>query len=202
MRPALRIVPKKPENEAPSIADADLVLRVQSGDRWAEDALYRRYARAVFGLVMRLLGSAEEVEDVVHDAFVTAFEKMNRLREPSAFRAWLMQIAITHVRRVLRRRRLRRALGLLPSAEAASFERFASNTVSPETRADLAVVDGILSRLPSDQRIAWVLRHVEGHRLEEIADLCRCSLATVKRRIGAAERAMSVVIDVRTEEGR
>ncbi|MCZ7678402.1 MAG: sigma-70 family RNA polymerase sigma factor [Sandaracinaceae bacterium] len=188
--------------EPASIADADLVARVRAGDRWAEDALYRRYARPVAGLVARLLaGTREEVEDVVHDAFVSAFEKIGRLRDASAFRAWLMQIAVTHVRRVLRRRRLKRALGLLPSTDELALERIASREASPEVRAELAVVDGVLRRLPADLRIAWVLRHVEGERLEDVAALCGCSLATAKRRIASAERAMRAVIFVTTEEG-
>lgn len=151
MRPAPRLVP----DDRPSIADADLVARVCAGDRWAEDALYRRYARVVAGLVARLLGGPrEDVEDVVHDAFVSAFEKMDRLRDRSAFRPWLMQIAVTHVRRVLRRRRLKRALGLLPSSDELSLERIASSEVSPEVRAELAVIDGVLGRLPTNERIA------------------------------------------------
>lgn len=182
-----------------SIADADLVARVREGDRWAEDALYRRYARPIAGLVARLLGSSQDVEDVVHDAFVSAFEQIERLREPEKFRAWLGRIAVIKVRRTLRRRRLRRSLGLLPMNDDTALERLASKTVSPDVRADLAVVDGILRRLPATVRIAWMLRYVEGHQVDEVADLCACSLATAKRRIAAGQKAMETVIEVRLE---
>jgi RNA polymerase sigma-70 factor (ECF subfamily) len=184
-----------------SIADGDLVARVRSGDRWAEDALYRRHARPIARLVARLLGSSEEIEDVVHDAFVSAFEQIGRLREPEKFRAWLGRIAVIKVRRTLRRRRLRRSLGLLPMNDDTALERLAAKTVSPDVRADLAVVDGILRRLPATVRIAWMLRYVEGHAVEEVADLCACSAATVKRRISAGQKAMDAVrLEVEVEK--
>lgn len=180
-----------------SIGDADLVLRAKSGDRSAEDQLYRRYAGTVMGLVVRLLGSRQDAEDVVHDAFVTAFEKLPGLREPAAFRGWLTTIAVTRVRRVIRRRRLQRALGLLPGREDAALEHLAATTASPQIRAELAVVDRVLQQLPANERIAWMLRIVEGHRLEDVARLAGCSLATAKRRIAAAQRKMHDVVAVR-----
>ncbi|MCC6876139.1 MAG: RNA polymerase sigma factor [Sandaracinaceae bacterium] len=182
-----------------SIGDAELVARARTGDRWAEEALFRRHGRSVAGLVARLLGSAQDVEDLVHDVFVSALVQLPRLREPAAFRAWLGQIAITHVRSALRKRRLLRALGLVPAHDDAALELLASSSIDPETRAELAVVDGVLRRLSANERIAWMLRYVEGHRLEEVAELCRCSLATTKRRLAAADRAMSSVIDVEVE---
>lgn len=184
-----------------SIADADLVARALDGDTWAEDAIYRRYARPLAAVATRLLGSRQDIEDLVHDTFVDAFGRLERLRDPSALRPWLMQIVVTKVRRTLRRRRVGRALGVLPAADDASLERIASRTINPELRAELAVIDGVLQRLPANDRIAWMLRYVEGHRLEDVARLCRCSLATAKRRIGAAKTAMARVIDVEEPRG-
>lgn len=184
------------------IDDASLVERAQRGDRRAEDLLFRRHAAAVSRTVVRLLGTRLDAEDVVHDAFVIAFEKLRTLREPAAFRGWLMRIAIIRVRRVIRRRRLKRSLGLLPMADDAGLEELATQGASPEVRAELAVIDRIRQGLPADQRIAWTLRMVEGHRLEDVAQLCGCSLATAKRRIAAAQRTMNAVVGVRPPEAR
>lgn len=183
-----------------SIADADLVARAREGHEGAEDMLYRRHAPRALRTVVRLLGARQDAEDVVHDAFVIAFESLDRLRDPASFRGWLMKIAVTRVRRVIRRRRLKRALGLLPSADDATLEQLAASTVSPDVRAELAVIDGILSRLPADQRIAWMLRKVEGHRLEDVAELASCSLATAKRRIAAAQKRIDAVVKLTEDE--
>jgi RNA polymerase sigma-70 factor, ECF subfamily len=182
-----RLVDKGPV----SIGDADLVSRACEGERWAEDALYRRHSRAIGGLVARLLASSDEVEDIVHDAFVDAFTGLEKLRDRSAFKAWLSQIAVMRVRKALRTRRLRRALGLLPARDDLALEHLASRSVDHETRAELAAIDAALARTSTDRRLAWQLRYVEGHQLEEVAELTRCSLATVKRRIEAAERVIA-----------
>jgi RNA polymerase sigma-70 factor (ECF subfamily) len=55
-------------------------------------------------------------------------------------------------------------------------------------RAQIAQIYALLRTLPTDERIAWVLRCVEGHDLETVARMTRCSLATVKRRISRAQR--------------
>ena len=54
----------------------------------------------------------------------------------------------------------------------------------------LAAVYRVLDRLPVNQRLAWTLRYVEGEQLERVAELCNCSLATVKRRIKSAHDAV------------
>lgn len=196
MRPARSLSMPRPV----SIADGDLVRRALEGDRQAEDTLFRRYAGSLGGLIARLLGRREEAEDVLHDTFVTAFEKLERLRNPDAFRPWVTQIAITHVRRKLRRKRLARGLGLLPMHDDTTLERLAAPTVSPEARADLAVVDGVLRAQPPQARTAWMLRYVEGHRLEDVAELTGCSLATAKRRIARVRDALKDVIEMRETE--
>ncbi|MGE0791412.1 MAG: RNA polymerase sigma factor [Sandaracinaceae bacterium] len=187
-------------SEVVSIADADLVIRARGGDRAAEDLLYRRHAPAVARTVVRLAGSKQDAEDIVHDAFVSAFSQLGRLREPAAFKGWLTQIAITYVRRSIRRTRLRRALGLLPATDDACLERLASRDLSPERRADLAVIDSILARTAADDRIAWSLRMIEGQKLEEVAELTGCSLATAKRRIARVQARVDATVRM-TGEG-
>jgi RNA polymerase sigma-70 factor (ECF subfamily) len=91
------------------------------------------------------------------------------------------------VRTRLRRRRLVTLLGLaLP--EPVDLEAVAAPEADPEARALLAQVYALLQSLPADERIAWTLRHVERHRLESVAELTSCSLATAKRRIQRAQR--------------
>lgn len=170
-----------------SISDADLVVAAADGDRWARDALYRRYARSLGGAATRLLGTRQDVDDIVHDTFLRAFQKLSTLREPQRFRPWLFAIATTQVRMLLRRRRLRSFVGL-HIVEDASLERLAAKDLDAEARLELKELDRALKTLSADQRIAWMLRHVEGHTLEETAIECGCSLATIKRRLRSASQ--------------
>lgn len=165
--------------------DAALVRRALDGDRWGEETLYRRHVRRVMGTAMRLLGDRADAEDVVQDAFVAAFRDLEQLREPSAFGAWLLRIAIARIHRRFRRRRMLRLFGLGHDGDL-PLESLLSDEASPEDHAELSLLAQVVRRMPSNERTAWTLRHVEGYKLEEVAAACGCSLATAKRRLDAA----------------
>ncbi|MCA9633770.1 MAG: sigma-70 family RNA polymerase sigma factor [Myxococcales bacterium] len=168
--------------------DAELVLKVQAGDRQAFELLYRRHAGFAMNLAVRIQGSASDVEDVVHDAFIKAHQRVGDLRDAAAFRSWLGAIVVRLVRSRLRRRRLMASLGLTHAGDAVDLDAVASGGASPEARAQLAQVYALLQTMPTEDRIAWTLRYVERHRLEAVAQLTDCSLATAKRRIARAQR--------------
>jgi RNA polymerase sigma-70 factor (ECF subfamily) len=171
-------------------ADAELVERAIEGNAWAEEALYRRYAELVIGTAKRLLGDADDAADVAQDSFLIAFEKLETLRDASTFKTWLMQITVRNVHRRFRRRRLLRWLGM-DQPDDGALESLVSPGVPLEVRADLAALGVMLSGLKPSLRLPWMLRHVEGHELTEVAALCNCSLATAKRRISRAEQRVA-----------
>ncbi len=194
--PALKLVSAPPASgarakgesaEAAGPADGELVAQVLQGQESAFETLYRRHASFAFGLAVRLQGSAADVEDIVHDAFLRAHGQMSELRDQAAFRSWLGSIVVSQVRMRLRKARLLRSLGL-GSSSAVELDSLASEAASPEVRAELAQIYALMRVMPADERIAWTLRNVERHRLEEVAELTSCSLATVKRRIQRAQR--------------
>jgi RNA polymerase sigma-70 factor (ECF subfamily) len=176
---------------ADSIGDAELVARALGGDRWSRDVLYRRHAHYLLAISIRLLSNRSDGEEVVQDTFVVAFTRLRTLRDPAALRAWLARIAISLVLRRLRRARLLHFLGLDRGFEDASLEALAAPTLRPEDRAELALADRVLQRLPPEPRIAWMLRRVEGLPLVDVASACNCSLATAKRRIAVADAEMA-----------
>ena len=167
------------------IGDAELVRRARERDDWATEAIYRRYVGLVASTAQRLLRSDGDVDDVVQETFLIAFEQLDRLVEPAALRGWLAQIAVS---RVHRRFRWRKWTRLWSSVELeASLHDQASADASPEQRAELALIDRALGKLALKLRTPWVLRNVIGYQLTDIATACECSLATVKRRLAEAD---------------
>lgn len=164
--------------------EAELVHRARSGDRWAQEELFRRHVGRVTATATRLLGDRVLAEDVAQDSFAIALERLPSLREPPAFGRWIVRIAVSQVHRIFRRRRIVRFLGF--DAEPGALASLAAKTASPAQVAELELLDRALAELPAEQRTAWMLRHVEGMELREVADACDCSLATVKRRVAAA----------------
>jgi RNA polymerase sigma-70 factor (ECF subfamily) len=179
----------------PAISDRELVERLAAGDQWAKEALYRRYVRLVWSTALRLVGSRADAEDVVQDTFTEALRDLPALRKFDALRPWLVQIVVHQAHRRFRRRTALRRLGLFRGTLDATLAALAVPTAPPETHAELARVDRALGRIPVAERFAWILRHVEGYSLDEVAESCRCSLATAKRRIakanGCVERHLS-----------
>ena len=151
------------------------------------ERLFREHAAYLARIGLRLLGRHDEVDDLIQDVFLDALRGVRRLREPGAARGWLAVLTVRKASAQLRRRRLWLRLGL---GRAEDYEEVADHRASPRERAILASLYRALDRLPVDERVAWSLRHLEGERLEAIAELCYCSISTVKRRIDSAARQM------------
>jgi len=162
------------------------VIAARGGEQWAFEALFRRHANMVFGLSYRLLPRDAEVEDVVQDAFSTAFQRLGTLQNPQAFASWLGSIVVNGVSKRLRRRRLLERLGLR-SQEPCDPDEVVSPTAPAEVAAELKTVYRVLEALPTQQRVALVLRRVEGWEIMQIAQHMNLSVSTVKRRLAAAE---------------
>ena len=167
-------------------ADADLVVAARGGEAWAQEALYRRYARMVNGLAWRLMPGDPDLEDLVQDVFVQALGSLGRLTEPAAFGSWLGSITVRTAHKRIRRKRLRTRLGLV-TREPIDVDALISASAPPDVQSELRAVYTVLDQLSAEERIALVLRRVEGMQLAAIAAHMGLSLATVKRRLESAE---------------
>jgi RNA polymerase sigma-70 factor, ECF subfamily len=185
--------PADPARDA-ALSDEKLVLAARDGERWALEALYRRYASMVNGLVFRLHPRDGDLDDIVQDIFISAFDSLKRIQNPQAFSAFLSSVAVRTTLKRLRRRAIATRLGLRPR-EAPPLEHVATQTASPEVVARAKELYVALETLPTEERLALLLRKVEGMSLEEIAERMSLSLATVKRRIANAEQRLNALRD-------
>ncbi|MCB9624608.1 MAG: sigma-70 family RNA polymerase sigma factor [Sandaracinus sp.] len=167
-------------------SDAEVVRDAQAGDRHAMGMLYDRHAAYVQRVIRRVLGADTETADLLQDTFVAAFGRLERLREPEKFRAWVAQIAVNLVRTRLRARRARAWLTFgseLPEVEVAGLDAAARET--------LRRAYAILAKLPVEERLVFSLCHLEGMSLDELASACGTSVATAKRRLRRARERVS-----------
>lgn len=174
---------------AAGATDAELVEAARGGAPWATRQIYERHSRWVYGLAYRLT-SDMEVDDLVQDTFVSAFESLGALKEPQNLRAWLRGIVIRMAARRIRWIRLRRKLGLLP-AQDFEVESVLSSTAPPDVVAELKVVYRAVESMPAQQRTALILKRVEGMSHEQIADALGVSVPTARRRLSDAEAALA-----------
>lgn len=180
-----------PLRQTSTESDEALVALVCDGKRHAQEALFRRHSRLAMGLAYRLMPE-EDPQDIAHDAFLNAFTRIHQLRNPAQFSTWLGGIVVSEVRRRLRRRRLLSRLGFGHASDE-ELEVRPMPTASAETKAALTDVYRGLSRLSTEERMAILLYRVEGLELTEVASALDLSLATVKRRIAAAQEKLEEV---------
>lgn len=169
--------------------DAALVIAARAGEAWAREALFRRHARMAVGLAHRLLPSDVEVDDVVQDSFLFALQRLGSLHNPQAFAAWLGSIVVRTASKRLRRRRLLSRLGLRAAAPV-DPDRVTAATAPGEVAIELGRVYALVENLPVEQRIALILRRVDGLEIPQIAEYMGLSASTVKRRLKAAEELL------------
>jgi RNA polymerase sigma-70 factor (ECF subfamily) len=186
---ALRVVPAPgqgqvldfPKGDAPSgVVNATLenVAEIPIED------LYKRFAPYVAAIASRILGRESEVEDVVQDVFMAALSGLKKRDHILQAKSWFATVT---VRSSMRKLRVRSLWNVLDLAEPPQYERLSDPSAGPEERRMIAEVYRALDRCAAKERVAWVLRYVQGESLEDTAELCECSLATAKRRIAAAQ---------------
>jgi RNA polymerase sigma-70 factor, ECF subfamily len=138
--------------------DGQLVRLALAGDSGAFDTLYERYARIVHGLLLARVGR-DEADDLVQDVFLTAWRRLDDLRDPAAFGGWIAMIARNRATDFHRRR--------------AEFVELPANLPSPgetSNEADANVALAAIRSLPDAYRETLILRLVEGLTGPEIAE--------------------------------
>src|SRR5690606_1101078 len=154
--------------------------------------LHARFGDEVNRLVWRILGADNDHDDLVQDIFIKLMAKVHRARDPDALSAWVRTVTVNSVRSELRKRRVRR---IFLMAEGDKPDRCKDGVASAEGRDALRKIYAALDLLPADDRIAFVLRHVEGLAVPEVATQCGCSVATVNRRVARAWQLLAPLRD-------
>lgn len=175
------------------LPDADIMRRVQWGNEPAFAALYHRYYRNLLDFFYALCRDPHEAEDLCHETFLRIWKLRARYTESGKFTAYLFSVA-RHIW-MERRRQARKEwrLGVMRETGTEEAENAACARLAPDQQAARAELDArvfsILEQLPEEQRMAFVLRTIEGLSLEDIAAIMNCPINTVRsRRLLAIKR--------------
>lgn len=168
--------------------------RVMDGDVEAFAVLVRRYTPMMRAYAHQILDASADVDDVVQEAFVVAWQHFDELQEPAKVKSWLM--------RILGRKAIDRVRARRPQRDLDEHSVGATTDGSPshivEARAELEALGTALRDLPAEQRECWVLRELGGCSYEEVAEQLDLPVSTVR---GQLARARKYII-VRMEEWR
>lgn len=182
-----------------SDSDAQLVARVQEGDKRAFDMLVLKYQHKIHALVSRFVREAD-VADVAQEAFIKAYRAIGNFRSEAAFYTWLYRIAVNTAKNhlVSRSRRPPDSDVDVDETDDYSGANVLQEMETPENRLQgdevAAAVHRALTELPEDLRTAVTLREFDGLSYEDIADVMSCPVGTVRSRIFRAREAIDKVV--------
>ena len=170
--------------------DVLLVEQAKQGDVQAFEKLVKQYDRQVFRIANHITQNREDAEDVVQDAFLKAYEKLDQFQGNSKFYTWLVRIAVNESLMRLRKRRTGKTISMDENIETddGSMPRdFADWGPDPEAQYGQSEMAEILKKtiqgLPQGFRVVFVLRDVEGLSTEETAETLGLSVPAVKSRL-------------------
>ncbi|HEX7980041.1 MAG TPA: RNA polymerase sigma factor [Gemmatimonadaceae bacterium] len=179
---------------APEPPDADLVLRVLGGDDAAYGVLVRRHQDLLYRHARGMGLDHDTSLDLVQDAFVRAFERLEDCREGAHYRSWLFRICrnlcLDELRNV---RRLCVPMSHIENAD----DLEAPHVVGDETTLTLRAA---LERLPSALREAFLLKHSAGYTYEEVAEITEASPSAVKMRVHRAREALRAFLAAQDDQ--
>ena len=170
-------------------ADTDLISRAAGGDPSAFQALVERHRSMVYRVAYQFAGNHHDAEDIAQDVFIKVYRSLDRFRQDAQLTSWMYRIVMNAC--IDHRRRQRSAIAA-PFGDDAEQRMLNTpeETPGPEDRAYAGelgqVLESEIGRLPSGQRVVFVMRHHQGMKLCEIADALGLAEGTVKRQLHAA----------------
>lgn len=169
-------------------SDAVLVARAIAGSDAAFAALVDRYNDLLYRHAERMLGQADDAEDVVQSAWIKAFRNLRKCRDPERFGAWVFRIGANACKDAVKAKRR----GIVPLESVAELESHDGDTATRlDQRRRLA---SALARLAPDQREAFLLKHMEGWSYEEMADQLGVQVSALKMRVHRAREELQITL--------
>ena len=181
--------------------ESDLVLRAKAGDQRAFTALVKKYESTVYNFAFKVCRDQEKAEETLQDTFVNVFRKLDQFNGKAKFSTWLYQIVTNNCLMKRRKNKLDASSISLDSSAAGNDDQESERSLHPIHTIPLTVntpqddivnkelhehLDKAILMLPMDQRIAFILRDVEGRSSEEAAKILKTSVPALKSRLRRA----------------
>ena len=161
-----------------------LVASAQRGDPRAFEGLYRLHVDRVYGLCLRMTGNVGEAEDCTQEAFIQAWNKLEKFRGDSAFGTWMHRIAVNAVLgRMRKSKREQDRIQVVAETQSAP--------ISTGDTGELRDLSEAIDRLPEGARHVFVLSGVYGYSHEETSEMLGVAVGTSKAQLHRARRLLA-----------
>ena len=191
-----------PKKGGASMEEQELeqIRKCQQGDAEAFTEILKTYEKKVFNLALRMMGNHEDANDLAQEAFIRVYQSIHTFRGDARFSTWLYRIATNVCLDELRKRSRRKTESLdvpVQTQDGSVLREVPDWTDNPEEALDRQGIREMVRQgietLPEEQKIALILRDLQGHTYEEIAEILHISLGTVKSRINRGRQALKSI---------
>ena len=172
------------------LSDEELIAQFQNGDLYAFDIIVQRYKDQLLNFAYRFLGNYEEAEDVVQETFLRLYRNRHAYRQIAKFSTWLYTITSNLSKTELRKRKRRKLVSISDLGYDEKEYELEDGHADTEREVDSVLKEEIIQKaieeLPPRFRQVIILRDVKGLSYEEVGEILKIPLGTVKSRVNRA----------------
>ena len=167
----------------------ELILRCRAGDQEAHFRLYKLYSKAMYNVGYRITGNEADAEDVLQEAFISAFKNLESYRGDASFGSWIKKIVINKAINLLKKRKLE----LMPDDEKFDIPaEDAGDEYMPQLSVDK--VREAIQQLPDGYRSVLSLYLLEGYDHQEIGEIMGITESTSKSQLNRAKNKLKELL--------
>ena len=182
---------------ADTTSDETLAKQAQSGDLDAYDEIVLRYQKRLWGLLFKFCPDRAELEDLVQNVFIKAYQNIDQWRPSGSFKNWLMRVAVNTGYDYFRQRKCEPIAVAQRSARDSEIDPLTllAEQVSPDSRHPNAeLIDLLLAKLKPEDRMLVTLYYYQGYTLPEIGDRLDWGLSKAKVKCHRARKKLEVLL--------
>lgn len=173
-----------------ALDETELIHQVKQGNENAFEQLVYRYDRTVLSIALKYTGNTDDAKDLYQEVFIRVYRGINNFQFRSEFSTWLYRIAVNVCLSYKSRSKDHLKVSISDDEDNPGFLKDVSEQLvyegsSPEEEAAgselTEIVDAALETLSPRQKMTFVLKHYEGYKIREIAEMLNCKEGTVKK---------------------
>lgn len=180
--------------------DNELIIKAQNGEALAFEELIYRYDKMVLRLAMKYTGNSDDAKDIYQEVFIRVYKNLSRFQFKSEFSTWLFRITsnvcITFKRKYSKQNLLSLNdednsgyISAIPDDEVLSPDNIVVNSEHG------VKINEALNTLSPNQKMSFLLKHYEGYKIREIAEMMNCKEGTIKKYLFESVRKLRLQLE-------
>ena len=183
-----------------ALSDNELIINANKGDVLALEELIYRYDKMVLRLAMKYTGDSDDAKDIYQEVFIRVYKSLSSFQFKSEFSTWLFRITSNVCISFKRKYKKQNHLSLNDEESTGYISTITEDEVlSPDNvfvnSEHGEKINNALNTLSPNQKISFLLKHYEGYKIREIADMMNCKEGTIKKYLFEAVRKLKTQLE-------